>query len=250
MLIRDIINEEVKSFLSEELIDVESDVDMIYNTFFKNDVNELQMGTPINPNMFKKNNISSEVLKSEAARKANELNPVNIFINYRGNFYNPLDGVVGVGVNKNAIRYVSDMGTLSIALEQIPIPQKSSLKNEFSEHKIKGSIHHELTHWVDDTLHNRFLKKTIDKRIEKGKGESKYKEYTSTHEINAQIHSIKQMYNKYKTIWDTFTFDDIVDASPTIQLIKKQLNPREYEVWSKLIKKRLNREGLLGKKMR
>jgi len=68
-------------------------------------------------------------------------------------------------------------------------------------------------------------------------------------EIQGQIHNIKQLYNKYKNVWDEISFQDMLDMSSSLLSINDGLKGETNAKWRKELKQRMNREGLLGKKM-
>jgi len=129
--------------------------------------------------------------------------------------------------------------------------QKKIFKIEFTEEKIKGSIHHELTHWIDDVFHNRHIEKRINKQVELQTRDIGGIPVNATKmEIQGQIHNIKQLYNKYKNNWNVLTFDDILNISPALNTVNNSLPSNFKERWIRDLKIRMNREGLLGKNMR
>jgi len=128
------------------------------------------------------------------------------------------------------------------------------LAKEFTEERIKGSIHHELAHWIDDTMHNQHIKKYVDNNIEKNAaGEALPYNKTTVNAIpmerQAQIHNIKQLHNKYKDIWDTLSFNDMIELSNTLKATMTSLPAELRKQWIKDTKMRMYREGLLGIKM-
>jgi hypothetical protein len=68
-------------------------------------------------------------------------------------------------------------------------------------------------------------------------------------EIQAQIHNVKQLYKKYKDIWDDLTFDNMLDLSPLLSSINNNFSGDIKTTWRKNLKIRMHREGLLGKNM-
>jgi hypothetical protein len=142
-------------------------------------------------------------------------------------------------------------GFIKDAIKRIPTNQKNMFLQEFTEHRVKGSIHHELTHWIDDTLNNNHINRYITKY--KNKFE---KEYSSGNinanyvERQAQIHNIKQLYNSHKLIWDSLTFQEMLNLSPTLVFLFRRLSEDDKKQWTKDIKKRMFRENLLGKMMK
>lgn len=239
-----------KKQLTEELHNVDDDVDLLYNKFFKSDIDEVKRTGMITKNLFKKYETDTSILKNPKSIKTHKLNPCKILINHVGNSYNPAEHIINLSINKYAIDYVIDEfdGNFKKAVDNTYINLKDSLKNDFEEHRIKGSIHHELTHWIDDTLYGSHIKKYI----EKNNVNKKYNNTTVNtlpFEINAQIHAIKQTKNKNEDKWDNLTFGDLLKISPSLSLIYRNLSNDDKNEWIKKLKKRMHREGLLGKKM-
>src|SRR6478735_3550593 len=149
------------TFLNESLIHLNDDVDYIYDTYFKKDIDYVKEDNYLIPSLFKISEFDSSVLKSEDAKKAHKLNPITILINkYNRNFYSPEIKIINLSVNKSAIYHILDSGKkLSGALETLEGSQKKSLNQEFVSSTKKATIHHELVHWIDDTLNNNHLSK-------------------------------------------------------------------------------------------
>mgnify|MGYP000110725046 CR=1 FL=1 len=127
---------------------------------------------------------------------------------------------------------------------------KTNLKKEQFEEKIKGSIHHELAHWLDDTLHNFHITKRVEKQMQKNTRDLKNIPVNVTNfEIEAQMHNIKQLYNKYSDIWDNLTFIDMINKSPSLISVYNSTPKTFKDGWLKKLKTRMYREGLLGKNM-
>lgn len=239
-----------KKQLTEELHNVDDDVDLLYNKFFKSDIDKIKRSGIITKNLFKKYRIDTSRLKSLKSIKTHKLNPCEILINRGGNSYNPNKHIINLSINNDAVNYVINgyKGNLKNAVDDTYDDLKDSLNNEFEEHKIKGSIHHELTHWIDDTLYNSHINKFINKNII----DKKYNNTTVNtlpFEINAQIHAIKQIKNKNEDKWDNLTFGDLIKFSPSLSNIYRTLSYDDKNEWIKKLKKRMHREGLLGKKM-
>jgi hypothetical protein len=128
------------------------------------------------------------------------------------------------------------------------------IKKEYTEERIKGSIHHELAHWIDDTFNNQHLKKRIEKNLalnSAGEALPFDKVTVNAHymEIQAQIHNIKQLHNKYADTWDTLSFDEMIGMSPSLYNTYRSLPYSLKTQWVKKLKMRMFREGLLGKRM-
>jgi hypothetical protein len=132
--------------------------------------------------------------------------------------------------------------------------------SEFTEARIKGSIYHELSHWIRDTLHNNNIHKKLSdfhysgdsspKNIQKILYHGEETEYTTDYEIDAQIHAIKQLKRNYRSDWDSLNFSDMLDLNASLKHITHALKGNNLNRWMRKIKSRMYREGLLGKKMR
>jgi hypothetical protein len=128
--------------------------------------------------------------------------------------------------------------------------------NEVSPASIKGTIYHELSHWISDSIYNRNISKRLEIAQQSGKLDilTKYGSNLFTdYELDAQVHAIKQLKRDYKKDWDKLTWSDIIEKKGSFDVIFKRLktlNTRDQEEYFKRMIKRLNREGLLGKKLR
>jgi len=248
------LNKIDETILNERLIDADSDVNYLYNRFFKDTFDEIADTGIINNNTFIHRVTDTSKLQSAIAIKANKLNPCLITINaLRGNYYSPLNNVISISVNKNAVNFIiNNGGSIKNSSDTLNDEDAYRLKREFIDSTIKGSIHHELSHWIDDTLHNNYIKNRLDTAEENGSSLTKKSLPIDAHEmeINAQIHNIKQLKNKYDKEWDSLSFDDMIRYSPALSMIYKELVGEIKNKWIKKIKKRMYREGLFGKNMR
>lgn len=243
-----------EGLLTEKLIDIDSDVDFIYDKIFKSDIDKIQELGIINGSMFKDHyRLDTSMLTSELCEKANNINPCSIIFNNGRNYYKPSANEISISVHTGAVNLIIDNGgNLYDTDSYLNDEQSRKIKFEFTEAKIKGSIHHELVHWIDDTLNNRHVSKSLTKASElSNKSDRVFKGpvNASKLEIQAQIHNIKQLHNKYKDMWDDLTFDDMISYSPPLTSIMNGLNGDVKSKWVRAIKTRMYREGLLGKKM-
>ena len=249
--IRDKIRE---SLIEERLMDVNDDVDFIYDTYFRKDYEEIEKTGIITDDMFKSFNINTSMLKSPLAVKADKLNPCVISINGGGpsNFYSPSRNLISVGPNKNAISFVlGNGGSIESAISYLTGSQVKTMTNEFNSSSIKGSIHHELVHWVDDTLHNKHITNRINTAQERNSDITKkgLPINADSMEIQAQIHNIQQLKRKYGDIWDSLSFWDMISYSPALSSMTNNFDDGTKKQWVRNIKTRMYREGLLGKNM-
>jgi hypothetical protein len=240
-----------ESLLSEKLADIDDDVNLLYNKFFKTDIDEVEKTGVITDKMFFYNETNSIILKSPDCIKANEKNPCIIEVNNGSNYYSPTKKIISISVSSNASDFVkNEGGDIKLATKFLNQQQQQSLLKEFTEERIKGSIHHELAHWIDDTLHNRHITKRINKATEIGSRDLGGIPVNATKmEIQGQIHNVKQLYNKHNKIWDELSFNEMLNLSPSLILISNQLKNNYKKQWVRDLKTRMHREGLLGKNM-
>jgi hypothetical protein len=253
LLIKKLLRE---SILSEKLTDVDTDVDMLYDKYFKEDIDTIERTGLVTVNMFEKFETNTSILTSPDSIKCHELNPCIIKINVSNNYYQPNNKIISIGVSKNAYNFVIDYadGNIESAAEAIKYSQgehqRKAFIKEFTEARVKGSIHHELAHWIDDTLNNQHLKARINKAMERNTRDLGGIPVDATKmEIQGQIHNVKQLYNKYKDIWDKISFQDMLELSPPLYSINNRFTGETKVKWRKELKLRMNREGLLGKNM-
>ena len=196
----------------------------------------------------------TSILENEICKKAHELNPCTIYINdtNRGRvvpFYRPSTSEILLILPFNAIDYINDEwgGVINDAATIYP-----QIPNEFTEHKMKGTINHELIHWLDDTFNNNIITKKINNYRKYsglyGKGENK--SHMIFYEINAMMGNIKQAYITHKNEWDSLSFKDLVILVPSLAAADGYLSKDELSQYFRKIKTRMYREGLLGKNMR
>lgn len=245
-----------ESLLTEKLVNVDSDVDLLYNKYFKTDIDELNRTGIIRKEMFEEyQGDNTNILNSEDSIKANETNRCELIINNRlGNAYRPSTKTIFLSANRNAINYVLNEfnGDYNNALDSLKGGnQYNSFKMEFTEERIKGSIHHELAHWIDDTNNNQHINKRTQIATKLGTRDINNIPVDSTKmEIQGQIHNIKQVYNKYKENWNELSLRDLFNLTPTLNIVFNNLKDSFKKQWVKDLILRMNRENLLGDKMR
>ena len=240
-----------ESLLTEKLTEVNDDVDFIYDSIFKNDIDEIVTTGIITSDMFKTNRMDTSQLKSEPSVKANGLNHCEILFNFGYNYYKPSSNLIQISINTDAVGLIlSEGGKLNDVNRYLSRNQASSILLEFKEEKIKGSIHHELTHWIDDTLNNKHIANKLNKASENGTNKFTNLPINAHYlEIQAQIHNIVQLKRKHEKLWDNLTFDEMLGLSPTLNFINYNLVGDIKAKWRRKLKERMYREGLLGKEM-
>ena len=245
--------------ITEHLHDLDNDVDLIYDKYYKEDLEKLQTTRVLTDDMFSRHVTDTSILGDEKSVESHAINPCKIFINHSSNFYNFSELIISIGVSPAAIDYVKlfkDVNKggydLDLAISEINKNFLDEFISEFTEHKIKGSINHELLHWINDSLDNNTLKK-VGKRIAKV-GRTKYfkgKDINSRNiEIQAQLGNVKQIKRKYSEEWDSMTFGQLLKLSSPLKKIFNDLPYNERREWVKNLVKRMHREGLMGKAMR
>lgn len=234
-----------EAVLTEKTVDVNNDVDFLYDKYFKADIDKIQETGVIERGMFRRAQTNTFTLSDDASKEANDKGGIcRIDINKGDNFYNPHNSTISLSINFAAVKYVlEEGGDLHKAKKYLTPRMAKSLVQEFTEEKIKGSIHHELAHWVDDITHNRHIKKkTMQKRDD----------LINVHHLerHAQIHNIIQLKRKHGDIWDLMSFDELIKLSPALNTIYHDLPEDVRKKWILKLKRRMYREGLLGDNMR
>jgi hypothetical protein len=246
--------------LQEKLYIIKMDVDYIYNIAFKEFIDDLNSNSLKELPYYMNPNgdfayISSNELKCNECVEANKVNPSDIYCGcYAASYYNfSKGGEIMLSLNFNVVKMIYN---------QIKIPLSTSkfrrLVNELSEKKIKATIAHELSHWLDESLYQVFSKllgdEKDDEKVRKLLAlKGNYADITY-YEIQAQIHGVAQIKNKYKKEdWDKLTMNELFELYPpladVIELLYKKNDEDIARIWLKGIIKRLHREHLLGKNM-
>jgi hypothetical protein len=253
------------NYLNEKTYAIGADVDYIYNKAFKKIVKDFEKDWKktidylITERTFI--TIPSTDLKSRQSKKASEIKPILIFCGSfsRGNFYRPAYNEISLSINRNAVQYIYDKSkfydNLKEIVDMLPQPSRKSIINSFKEADIKGTIYHELSHWLNDVFHNQHISKKLQKSKETHDISVLQKHGTTLftdYEIDAQVHALKQIKRNYKKEWDNLTWMDIIEIKSSFEVIFKQLkssSKKVQEEYRKNLTKRLNREKLLGRAM-
>jgi len=246
-----------KQFLVEKTFRLGQDVDMIYKNYFAKYMKDIRSDKW--DGRFKVEVISSAFLKSADSKKAHKLNPIHIVMNSKnesGNFYNPISKYISLKINDNALEILKQANMNFNDAGELLSGRKKEWMNDLSENRIKGTIYHELSHWIDDSIHNQHIEKMLIKAHEPGhrdvlKQGSKGVN-SSYYEINAQVHAVKQIKRQMsKSKYDSLTFDELVAGSSALTTMTNlNKDAGSYDQWRKDLLKRLSREKLLGKSMK
>ena len=258
-------NEEPEEHSIGKLYRVNKDVDLLYNKFFKKGVKEIQKTGIITKNTFRPFLTDSSILTSAICKKAHAINPVMIYTNFFDKFaesgtnhYSPSTNHISIGIQTSAYFFAINelKGILDNAKNILSKSKQDTFKAEFMEYKIKGTIHHELAHWLDDTLYGGFLEKTLEKmtvKAKKGKRPTvkNMDIYATNIEIQGTIHNIAQAKRVIsQNEWDKLYFDDLISIVPSVSVVYNRLPYSEQKIWLRKLRDRMFREGLLGKNMK
>lgn len=211
--------------------------------------------------------ILSEKFPSKDSKEATKVHPLVCFcgIFRDGSWYRPLktiQAMEGKSWDRAAIKITIHFQALNLLLnggqKDIPKEQLKHLYQEFRPERIKATISHEISHWLNDTNHNYHIQKLLKTVMELENQEIlklRKKDVNLTHfEIDAQIHGLKQLKMQHKKDWDMLTLADIFNMYSGVRSVAKTLYDAHgkdvFYIWQKAIIKRLARENLLGKNMK
>jgi hypothetical protein len=256
-----------KQFLLEHTFRIGKDVDFIYNKTYKKFVNAVikyNKTGGVFPKLPNKIEISSSELKSKDAKNAHKMNPIKIIAFNdpdEGNAYSPVYKSIFLNPNQEVIDLIKREGGIEQASNVLYRNQEAAFKDELTEKRIKATIYHELSHWIDDSLHNFHITTMINQVRSNPKNAQKILKQDgadsldSFYEINAQIHALKQYKRSMnKKLWDRLAFSDVermfASMNNVSSTLKSRYGVKEYQRWKKEILKRMAREKLLGKNMK
>jgi len=160
--------------------------------------------------------------------------------------YSPHSKIIDLNIDSQAWNIATQFHGVKEASMNVGDKRELFL-TEFEPYRIKGSIHHELNHWIDDSLHNKHIEQHVDRSI--GKGISP-QDNQGPIERNSQIHNIVQLKRHLKGEWDTLSFEKMVSSLPGLGGFSNELSPAQYNKWKRNLLNRMAREGLLGAGMR
>lgn len=251
--------------INEKVVEgIDKDVDYIYE-FYEKDINEIKKTGILKEDMFNYFQIKTSDLKSKISKECHSKNPCEIHINHNlkldgkdlGNFYTPKEtnifpnkdiGIIGITIHKYAKHLVLAEGDGDIKVSEFMF---KGISREFEEYKIKGTIRHELSHWIDDTLNNRYLTKILKGKYLNNIAKKKKVDNVNAlfFEIQAIVQNIYQLKKEFNDVWDDLTFDEMVDKLPPLSNIKSNMTPTTYKKWKRKLKEKMWKSNLLGKKM-
>ena len=263
--------------LTEATFNTDEVVDFVFEYSFKNFFDELNeyikgrripSAMPLLPTKTITPDILAQNVRNETIQNAIDTNPVTIMTGLfnDGSWYSPVKQEIHVSFSLNAYKILKDFIDLGLSFKTIfeagIIHQKDRPRfmHDVSGELVKSTIAHEVSHWLDDTYHNRHIHKRLrramsipfEKRekalkiVRSGKSDINMTPF----EIDAQVHSIKQARRKFtQQEWDQLTLRDLFNLYPSFYTISKRLSFSERQEWRKLLISRLHREGLLGRNM-
>lgn len=198
----------------------------------------------------------SSQLKSKLAQQAHAVNPVKIYTHLigDGNMYTPTASTIYISLEAG-IYYA-----MSSNLAGVPFHQIHMLKNETLDVRIKSTIRHELTHWIDDSLHNFYITKAINavKKTKEAGGDwqqhlqnrlwaGERDAYLAPHEITAYVNQIAELKRRIgKAKYEKLTWKELITMIPSIDMSNQKLGAD----FRRKMFTRMSREGLIGANMR
>lgn len=225
-------------------------------------------------------------LKSDDCKRGHELHPCVIrFGVFSSSSYNPSNQVIYLSFVKSLVQLVLykyreryslykdriKKWNMEKAIEiALPLSKVRSAKLDLSEFRIKKTIAHELSHWLDDATHNFYIKSFVhgDRQLFKF-GVRRQNDFVSDEpnftkfEINAQIHALKQTKREYSDDeFDKLSFFDFIFRSRVdsvfyrlaYQFVRFERGPKKrdelYKLYVVRLVNRMMRENLWGKSMR
>lgn len=235
-------------FLTEATLDINDDVDMLYDYFFRDIVDEILSGE-WDGNIYA-TETDTDQLMTPVCQKANNINHCTILVNHEGhgNYYQPDSHTISISMNFGALNlykwYKKDAVNMTGE-------EGNRLRLELTPAIIKGSIHHELSHWIRDSLHQN-ISPLINKAKEAGRNTVlPANQHINAHalERDSQIHNFVQLKREYADVWDQMTFNQLIATSPALNAIYKGMPQQNKALWVRQLRTRMAREGLLGKNM-
>lgn len=264
-----------QQILNEALTDIDDAVDLIYDVYFRKTVEAIR-ADKFSPQLVAPRDIPARQFENviikrlrgwSKMKEAWDVNPVNFTINSpSGNSYVPSTRHINLSLNPRALSLLKPPYSSTGSVRELDqLLSKDDVRkwfNDISEAKVKGSINHELAHYIDDTLNGQHIRRRLSRLEFKGATNPKaYRQYTggfddvyvSDIEIEAQIHNVYQLKRQYAAKWNSLTFTEMLFLDPSLIATYDRLkrkNQRELEIWKKKMRARMARENLLGDWMR
>lgn len=249
------------SILKESVLDISEDVKKIYRRYMANDLQTLlQHGpTKLRPKTLNPETVE-KLLVSPSTKEAFSKNPVTIVFYEREPMYVAGSSTLYLNFDDDFIRHLSDYGSLTDVKQQVSSGKYVHLKQAATQETTEAIISHEMSHWVRDSLGNKFIRHAASKFADRGGSESKkavkkwnggYNDpYLSNAEIDGQVHELLPIYAKYKEHWEELTWNELMYLSTALHKRNQKLSPEDKQIWKKKMKMRMQREGILGSNMR
>lgn len=247
--------------LTESVVDISTDVEKIYRRYMANDLKLLLSNGPaaLRPKILQPLTVE-KMLVSPAAKEAFEKNPLTIVFYEREPMYVANTSTVYLNFDDDLIKHLDEFGSLPEIKQHVSPGKYIHLKQSATQETTEAIISHELSHWIRDSLGNRYIAKAATKFADRGGLTSKkavkqwngsYNDsYLSNSEIDGQVHELLPLYNKYKEHWEEMTWNELMYLSTALHKRNQNLSPEDKQIWKKKMKIRMQREGILGKKMR
>jgi len=259
--------------LFEATLNINTLIDYIYKEGFEEFINEIQnykLGRKVRINKIHLKNMefSSNMLISKMhspnIKKVLMNNPITIRTGVypRGSYYSPTENTIYISFNEQVydilIQNISTKKYREMISSSVPIQMHKNFEQELNGIKIKATISHEISHWMRDALHGKQITKMVTRAYEapvskrknifsRGTGD----DYLTDYEMDALIHGIKQTKRSYDDQeWDTFTLNDLYDIDPSINVLVRGFKGVQKRKFMRMLLTRMNREGLLGKRMK
>jgi hypothetical protein len=204
---------------------------------------------------------SSADLVSDDAQRAHAVNPVEILVGMtkHGSFYMPKERTISISLNAEAVSvmrmhgYATDARSIAAMERMVGAGKVAQFWNEFSAASLRGTIAHELSHWMDDSLHGRHIARKSLRAMERGTPvDPRYAQMSqSPIELNAQVHAVRDMRDKLGDAFEDLTWRDLLVRKPSLafNLVRVGSEAAYQDVMRRFVQ-RLHREGLLAAGLR
>ncbi|UNA02015.1 hypothetical protein PVA8_328 [Vibrio phage PVA8] len=244
--------------LVEATYDIDNAVDYVYDKFFRDFIENLDLNNlPPMPSDFGWIDGDTFVgdVNNKIITRAHEIHPLSEITSDTGagNVYRPSSGVINVTIPSSAYSAYRQG-----IVRQLSASDQRFIKNELTEARIKGTIMHEISHWINDSIHNfniydRSTNKGLSnsaqlKRMNKGKNRTH--QFLTDYELDAQLHAILQYIRANKRRWDSMTFGEALAEMPFYNPLSRTLTRDEMKEWKRYMYTRMARENILGNRMK